>query len=352
MIDPETAAKLSRRIVALFRDAEERVFMEVARRLSRGLASASWAADRIAETSALRRRVEAVIVRLQKATPAEVAATIEQAWKLGESVASTELAAARVKPEAPFAVLPQTEAIDALTAELERSLETTYLRILRSAEDAYRSVIAEVVAEGMTGAYTRRTAAQAALDRFAVRGVSGFVDRLGRQWSLASYTEMAVRTTTAHAALEAKAQRYAASGWDLVRVSDAPGECGICRPWEGRVLSLNGRTPGYPTLAEARAAGLFHGNCRHGFGLYEPGLSKPIERSALADPEGEEARERQRYLERGIRSWKLREAAAMDPAAQAKAQAKVREWQARLREHIDATGGKRLRYREQVGGAI
>src|SRR5690606_18083284 len=31
-----------------------------------------------------------------------------------------------------------------------------------------------------------------------------------------------------------------------------------CRPWEGKVLSLTGRTPGYSTVAEARAAGLFH----------------------------------------------------------------------------------------------
>lgn len=37
---------------------------------------------------------------------------------------------------------------------------------------------------------------------------------------------------------------------------------------DGKVLSLTGETPGYPTMDEAKAAGLFHPNCRHLYGLY------------------------------------------------------------------------------------
>ena len=39
-------------------------------------------------------------------------------------------------------------------------------------------------------------------------------------------------------------------------------------PWEGKILSLTGKTPNFPTLEEARAAGLFHPNCRHAYGLH------------------------------------------------------------------------------------
>lgn len=231
-----------------------------------------------------------------------------------------------------------------------QQLDATSLRILRTAEDVYRSVIGEVTQQGLAGEFTRRQAAQAALDRFAVRGVTGFTDTLGRQWSLASYTEMACRTSASRASMAAKMQRYVDRGKDLVIVSDAPGECERCRPWEGQVLSLSGTDSEHPSLDEATGAGLFHHNCRHDFGLYVPGLTR--ERSGLADPEGDAARQQQRYLERGIRSWKKREAAALDDQAAAYAKAKQREWQARLRQHIDATDGKRLRYREQVKRAI
>ncbi len=30
---------------------------------------------------------------------------------------------------------------------------------------------------------------------------------------------------------------------------------------KGEILSLTGKTPGYPTLEEAKTAGLFHPNC-------------------------------------------------------------------------------------------
>jgi len=71
-----------------------------------------------------------------------------------------------------------------------------------------------------------------------------------------------------------------------------------------------------------------------------------------SDPEMYEARQQQRSLERGVRQWKTRGAVALDDKAAAQAQAKVREWQGRLREHVAANDLKRLSYREQIGKAI
>jgi len=52
--------------------------------------------------------------------------------------------------------------------------------------------------------------------------------------------------------------------------------------------------------------------------------------------------------ERGVREWKRAQAAALDDAARAKAGAKVREWQKRLKDHIDKNDLKRLPYRESI----
>ena len=70
------------------------------------------------------------------------------------------------------------------------------------------------------------------------------------------------------------------------------------------------------------------------------------------DPDLYAARQQQRYLERGVREWKRREAASLDDLAAGKARAHVREWQGRLREHVAANDLKRLYYREQIGKAI
>jgi len=115
------------------------------------------------------------------------------------------------------------------------------------------------------------------------------------------------------------------------------------------VLSLTGRTPGYPTVDQARAAGLFHPNCRHSLGAYIPGLTEPMRQTR--DAEGYQERMQQRYMERQIRKWKLREAVALDDEARRQARAKVREWQARIRQFVAEHDRKRLYYREQIGKA-
>ena len=70
-----------------------------------------------------------------------------------------------------------------------------------------------------------------------------------------------------------------------------------------------------------------------------------------ADPQGDADRQRLRTMERTLRQWKLREQAAIDPAAKAQAGAKVREWQAAIRTHCASTTAKRQPAREQIGVA-
>ena len=42
-----------------------------------------------------------------------------------------------------------------------------------------------------------------------------------------------------------------------------------CIPYQGKVLSLTGRTKGYTTVKEAETNGLFHPNCIHSFAVTE-----------------------------------------------------------------------------------
>lgn len=103
----------------------------------------------------------------------------------------------------------------------------------------------------------------------------------------------------------------------------------------------------YPTLDEARAAGLFHCNCRHSVSAYQEGITRPM--TNTEDPEGYAAQVRLRELERRVRQDKRLEAAAMDPVAKRKAQASLAKHRAQIRDHVATTSARRKPWRESVG---
>ena len=249
-----------------------------------------------------------------------------------------------------------------LAASLEQQVRSAIDRMPILLSRAYQEAVHAGAAQVLGGKVTRLQASQSVLDRLLSQGVRGYTDRAGRQWSLDTYVEMAVRSVTGQAAVDAHVDQLAYAGRDLGIVSDAPRECPLCRPWEGKVLSLSGvvgavivpsRTTGRPstvhvagTLSEARAAGLMHPNCRHSVSSYVPGATRPP--NVSHDPDGYEAGQRQRAMERKVREWKRRQALALDDDTAARAASKVRQWQGALREHVDTHDLKRLRSREQI----
>ena len=80
-------------------------------------------------------------------------------------------------------------------------------------------------------------------------GVTAFVDKAGRHWSLHTYGSMVSRTTSRQA--EVLSVLTADPEQDLYRISVNGTTCGICAPYEGRVYSKSGTNPDYPPLAAA-----------------------------------------------------------------------------------------------------
>ena len=54
-------------------------------------------------------------------------------------------------------------------------------------------------------------------------------------------------------------------GVDLVRIvhMNLHPQCELCIPFNNKILSINGDTPGYMTIQDAAIQGLFHPNCDH-----------------------------------------------------------------------------------------
>ncbi len=332
-----------------YAEAERVMLRKVAQRIERGIDGENWAAQKLAEVIGLNRDITQEIIRLRKLDP-EIARAVEEAWNAGAADAVRDLQAAKLPMIAESPMVSRGAAVKILTSKLTEALGSTHFQILRTAQDAYRTVIAEASQQSLIGTMTRRQAAQRALNRFADRGVKGFVDASKREWDLTSYAEMATRTSMGQAAVEGHITKLADSGYDLVVVSGSPDPCDSCAPWEGTVVSLNGITPGYPTLAEATSNSHLMGpNCTHALSLWVPGVSKAPTLIPMEERKNRyQERQQQRANERLIRLWKKREAVALDDQTRAFTQAKIREAQARQRAFIAETGRRRQYERESI----
>ncbi|GMA31594.1 phage minor capsid protein [Litorihabitans aurantiacus] len=354
---PEYGARLAAQVVDLVVEAELVMLRRVRDALAQGLEAPAWAEAKLLELQRLRRALTADLAALDASVVATVEEVVGRAYTTGTALAVGDLDDVRVRPSLPPA---QFAAVQRIAADVLAVARGAAPVALRSVADAYQAVVAEVSATVLTGAATRVDAAQSALDRLLGDGVTGFRDSAGRNWRLESYLEVAVRTGTGRAAVQGHLDTLAASGQDLVYVIPGPRACPDCDQWSGRVLSISGATGdaiadgrrvGVTSLDVARGSGhLFGPNCRCSTGLYLPGVTTP--NTERPDPAGYEAGQEQRRLERGVRAWKRREVLALTPEAKRAAQARVREWQGRVREHTAAHDLKRLPRRERITGAI
>ncbi len=337
-------------IVGLYQDAERILLERIAKAIAADADAPDWAERKLLQMQLLQAQVVRQVADLTGRTSEEVAAAIVKAYNRGAAVAQADVQALVERAVTP-ALPPGLPAVEALVAEALANVQLADQRILRATDDVFRQVLARTAPQVLLGTQTRLQAAQSALNGFADRGITGFIDRAGRSWAMESYVEMSMRAATMNAATQGHVERLLANGHDLVMVSDAPQECDLCRPWEGQVLSLTGlpqtgvRVKG--TLDQARREGLFHPSCRHSVSLFIPGVSKRPVHSA--DQEGQYAREYLRSRERAVRKWKRREVVALDDAAREQARAKIRYYQAQIRDHVASTSAKRQPHRERLG---
>lgn len=337
-VPPSDPIQLAKAVADLYGEATSRLLSEVVKRLAAGVAdptlsTESWAFAKLNELDGLRRAAQAEVNRLQGSAMTTLDKQLYEAARWGAADAAGELGA--IAPR--FRPKTNESAVRALVDETLNGLGASNRGILRSVNDAYRSIVAEVSAPGVVvGADTRRAATQRALNAFAERGITGFRDSKGRTWEIESYAEMATRTAAQRSMVQGRLGEYRERDVDLVIVSNSPGECELCEPFEGQLLSLNGENVGdtidgfevVDTMDGAESEGLFHPNCRHDVRPFVPGLTRPMGRTA--DPAGDAIRQAQRGLERNKRGALRLQAVALDDEAKASAAARVSTLNARL----------------------
>lgn len=307
--------------------------------------------EREDQAIAIAAAVAAIFGAAELALIASVAAAVRKAAMSGaRSVTPRQLTAivaytlALAEQRARRAIL--AAGVGQVPRRVTSAIEQASGRAYESALEGYRQALAAVEYAPSSSAILRLQAAQRALDDLAGSGVTGLTDRAGRDWDVVSYVEMATRTGLSRAWSDRVAQGMASDGLDLALVAHGSEPvCGNCAPYLGKLLSLSGgtRSGAYVifdatgrsrsadvagTLAQARANGWGHPNCRCWLAQWHDGADLSRVDSFQIPPASvlaaRYAREQdQRARQRSARQAARRQHAAITPAAKAKARAAV-----------------------------
>jgi len=246
--------------------------------------------------------------------------------------------------------------INALIKSINKDLVSAEKAMLRQADDVYRQTIFKSQLNLNVGTLSLNQSIDMATKDFLDKGFNCITYKDGRKVNIASYAEMALRTSSQRAVFTGEGSRRDEWGVNTVVVS-AHNNCSrLCIPWQGKVYIDDVYSGGtekegdYPLLSMAMDNGLFHPNCRHNMGTYFEGVNTLPEqvddKEALKNYDTEQ---KQRYMERQVRKYKRREAGSQDSQNIKKSNDKVKEWQANLREHLkDNPQLRRESWREQV----
>ena len=263
-----------------------------------------------------------------------------------------------------------TERLDRLIDEMQRTERRVERAALRMMDDVYRRTIYQASAAMATGSVTLPKAIDMAAKDFLAAGIRCVEYKDGRRVNIADYAHMALRTAAARSAMMGDAARRARLGIDTVLVSQYGACSETCLPWQGQAYvddvfgDWNGERAGqrgrsrnglwYPLLSAAVEGGLFHPNCRHTVTDWIEGVSrlpKPMDGKAIR--ENAELERRQRELERRVRKYKRLEIGSVEPEAVKRYAEKRRAAQSELREFIDGHSDvlRRDYWREKVYAA-
>lgn len=143
---------------------------------------------------------------------------------------------------------------DNLLGELTEASETAYesvrkvYTIARLEADPFRETALKQVLRKEAAGTPWINSSQAMVQEMQNKGITAFVDKAGRKWSLQSYGNMAVRTTAHQAQVAAL---LTADDYDLWQIVKVGSTCKVCAALEGRVYSKSGMNPDYPPLSLA-----------------------------------------------------------------------------------------------------
>lgn len=183
---------------------------------------------------------------------------------------------APIKAATAFSAIDQ-RAVAVLVSETQEAFAMALTTVGRTAgqllSQAVKDQITLELAEGTLTGAGRRAISDKVKATLKASGVTGLVDKRGAKWELDRYAAMLARTKLMEARNTGVANKMLENGYDLVEITGGNSTHSACAKWEYKIVSLTGATDGYPSLADAKADGIFHPNCQHHYNIVHSDLA-------------------------------------------------------------------------------
>lgn len=372
MLTPEQLAQIADKatIRKLYDQLQEDIIADMARRISKmdfGSYTTMWELQKLEAINAER---DYIVQRLAETTgksKSEIIAILNTGCSTALGSDDKVYRLAGYNP-LPLAKSPALQAL--IWAGYKKTLgtfqnltRTTANTATRQFEDALDRAYMQVTSGGMS----YQQAVKGAVLDLAKNGLATVQYQTGHVDYMDVAVRRAVLTGVNQTALKIQDARADEFGCDLVEVSAHYGARPTHAEWQGRIYSRSGKSRKYKDFVETTGYGSGDGlggwNCRHSFGPFFEGISKPTYTekdlreisSKTVEYNGQQmslydASQKQRANERQIRALK-REQAGLEGAGQdaSEVKAKLRDAQAKQRDFCSQTGLRRDYFRERGG---
>ena len=245
------------RLISLYLKAETDIINEIGRLRSRGLV------DYHAEAAL--ERVQAILRNLENDCWRYVPRMVEAQFYVNHPEARRP----QEEPETPEKHLLAYQNARVLTGEQTDIVQRLVMNLLgqitqadvtalsglesmligRTEPDVFRRVGLERTAGMQSAGRGVYKSLPGFVEQLRREGVTAFVDRAGRRWSLHTYGSMVLRATSRQAEILAVLTEN--PDHDLYQITRHGTTCPLCAPLEGRVYSRSGLDPDFPPLTAA-----------------------------------------------------------------------------------------------------
>lgn len=137
-----------------------------------------------------------------------------------------------------------------LRKQAKDSLNLTNTTMLHKTQEAFKKLVQNTAEEALkimnnnasavvTGAESRQQALRKTIRQFNDAGITGFVDKRGRNWTPEAYVNMSMRTTAGSVANEVQTARCEDYGINLIAIDEHSGSRPKCAKDQGKIFDLN-----------------------------------------------------------------------------------------------------------------
>ncbi len=369
MLTPEYLDSLPEPVLELFRQVEEDILEDMARRISKMgavTATADWQRWRLEQIQLTRSDITAQLSKLTGLTQQELRKLFQEAAAQAIQADDEIYRAVGLSPGSPN---DSPELLQLLSGGMQQT-SGTFQNLTRTtantATQQFERALDRAWLQVSSGAFNYQSAIRTAIKSLASTGMQAIQYPTGHIDTLEVAVRRAVLTGVGKTTGEICLAHAEEMGCDLMEITAHPGARPSHMEWQGKIVSLSGRK-GYLSKSDigyGTGDGFKGWNCRHDWFPYFEGLSESAyPREKLREYENQtvtyngktlsyyDATQQQRYIERQIRRWK-REYQMMDAAGQDTTQAsmKLAQWRAAEKDFCKQTGIDRDGFRSQVDG--